>query len=1164
MNISIQQYRISIGRHNNVRLRKMGSPPPGNMFNILYDSINTLSTSAVICLYYILFTIFVINYFLDIFKEYILYTRSTTPVTYLTQAITFTTNINSIATEYRIVVSCFLYCIVHVIHEFTHAISTSSYKTVYNVLYLRLFHKKTFGEYCANVYSIWIFALNFILIALTLPNIINPGPINELSVLYHNVGGFVNLRDKSPSPQLFSTKVLNFQGHIFHEKPDIVILNETWLKSPILDSELFPNASYKVFRRDRSNFSHPVDSRNPNKYKTQGGGVVIAFRSDLDIETTECKISGNKAKAEILSVVAKSQSGRKICISTLYRVGTLGVENLLEVDRHLKSIALSNSVHRHILIGDLNLNKTSWPEGQSTCSTETGFIELFNDLGFDQLINIPTHKDGKSLDLLMCNQPEMITNIEVLPRYAICNSDHFGIKFSIKFNCKRLKPSKRRIYNFKKADFRSINSELLSVPWDHILNYCDPDIALDRFESVFFSICDRFIPKVTVKSSFQPPWFDSELDSICKKKNKLLAKYKRTNDPNVYEEIRKIRKKYKTTCTQKKRDNVVNDEDPALIKKKFWSFFKSTSNSCRIPETVNYGGRFRSESTDVANLFNKFFSDQFSSPSNYDIDINFEDDPFHDFKFDENKISGLLRNMNANKAAGPDGLQSKLLKSCARGLAKPLSILFNKCFTLGKLPDKWKLANVIPIFKKGNKGSAENYRPISLTCLPMKIFEYCIRDMLMTKCNHLLNDNQHGFRPEKSCLTQLIPFTSNLALALNNSSRIDVIYFDFAKAFDSVNHDIILKKLKNKFGINGTLLRFIKAYLQDRKQQVLVNGSISNSLSVLSGVPQGSILGPLLFVLFIDDMNSVVSQGTDIALYADDTKIWREIKSDIDQIVLQSDIDKLYEWSVINKMNFHPDKCKVVAITNKSLDYALPFYEHFYTLNGNVLNYEKSEKDLGVVINSRLSWNAQCEGLVQRANQQLGLVRRTCHFVNNTKQRRALYLSLVRSIFEHCCQVWAPQSHKSLNAFDLLQKRAVKWILKEPYARYTDEEFLRKQRSLDLLPMKYKFLLSDLTLFYKIVYNNVKIKLPNYVSRIEPQDIKRVTRSNSSIAKGIDGLKYKCKIAPKINAFSNSFFIRTLNQWNELPLNLREINNFDKFSLALKEYLWLILGLKPD
>lgn len=286
--------------------------------------------------------------------------------------------------------------------------------------------------------------------------------------------------------------------------------------------------------------------------------------------------------------------------------------------------------------------------------------------------------------------------------------------------------------------------------------------------------------------------------------------------------------------------------------------------------------------------------------------------------------------------------------------------------------------------------------------------------------------------------------------------------------------------------------------MQDRKQQVLINGSVSQPLPVHSGVPQGSILGPLLFVLFIDDISEMVSQGTDLALYADDTKIWREITCDRDQYILQHDLEKLHEWSINNKMKFHPDKCKVVAVTNKSLNYPLPFYEHNYSMNGNLLDYVQSEKDLGVIISGKLSWNAQCEAMVHKANQHLGLVRRTCYFIVDTNQRRALYLSLIRSIFEHCCQVWAPYNHKSLNAFDLVQKRAVKWILKESYKSYTDEEFLKKQWSLDLLPMKYKFILSDLTLFYKIVNNKVDIRSPNYVSRLEPQDIKQITSANVS------------------------------------------------------------------
>ena len=617
---------------------------------------------------------------------------------------------------------------------------------------------------------------------------------------------------------------------------------------------------------------------------------------------------------------------------------------------------------------------------------------MFDDFGLQQFINEPTHKYGNTLDLLLSNSTELVTDIEILPKDAVCSSDHFGMKFKIKLKSKRSKPQKRKIYNLKKADFKAINRDLSKFRWDDVFTNCDSDTSLKRFDTIFTSICDRHIPKVTIKSCFQPPWFDSELDGICKAKNKLLGRYKATNNPKFLEEVKKLRKKFKEKCTQKKMDNVMDSEDPALVKKKFWSYYKSTSNSCRVPETVNYKGRFRSKKVDVANLFNNFFSDQFSSPSLYNIDINFENDPFSNLKIEEKSVFDLLRKLNTNKAAGPDGHQAKLLKYCASGLASPLSKLYTNFFKSGSIPKLWKLGNVVPVHKKGEKSSVDNYRPISLTCLSMKVFEYCIKDLLMKKCGHLLDNSQHGFLPNKSCTTQMIPFSSNLAFALNNSSRVDVVYFDFAKAFDSVNHDIILDKLKNQFSVDGLLLQFIKSYLQGREQRVVINGISSATLPVHSGVPQGSILGPLLFVIFINDMHSVISPGTDIALYADDTKIWREILFDQDQYILQKDIDSLYQWSVVNKMNFHPGKCKVLAVTNKRLTYELPFYEYFYNLNGVILDYVDTEKDLGVIINGKLNWNTQCMALTRKANQRLGFVRRTCHFIMSSDQRRTLYL----------------------------------------------------------------------------------------------------------------------------------------------------------------------------
>ena len=206
------------------------------------------------------------------------------------------------------------------------------------------------------------------------------------------------------------------------------------------------------------------------------------------------------------------------------------------------------------------------------------------------------------------------------------------------------------------------------------------------------------------------------------------------------------------------------------------------------------------------------------------------------------------------------------------------------------------------------------YRPISLTCIIMKLFEKIIRDELMSRCADKLDDRQHGFLPGKSCCTQLLGFCDSLSISLSSNIRSDVIYFDFAKAFDSVNHDLILDKLKNQFNIDGLLLNFICNYLKDRKQSVIIEGCKSSSRDVLSGVPQGSILGPSLFILFLNDITSGLSEGTQVNMYADDTKIWREIHCENDHLILQKDINYLLDWSIRNKMVFHPGKCKALMV----------------------------------------------------------------------------------------------------------------------------------------------------------------------------------------------------------------------------------------------------------
>ncbi len=609
-----------------------------------------------------------------------------------------------------------------------------------------------------------------------------------------------------------------------------------------------------------------------------------------------------------------------------------------------------------------------------------------------------------------------------------------------------------------------------------------------------------------------------------------------------------------------------DNDDPNLITKKFWSYVKATSKNTRIPEMIHNEGVFKTKPIEQAQLFNSFFYEQFSGQSNYDIPV--EVDPYDNqtINFDCHRVFSILSKLNANKAMGPDNIHGKVLKSCARALSIPLSILFKKCYYSSSLPSDWKMAHVVPVHKKGSKSEVQNYRPISLTSLVVKVLERMVRDELMSRCNHMLDPRQHGFLPNKSCTTQLVEFCDSLSLSLNKNIRSDVIYFDFAKAFDSVNHDIILLKLKTIYNINGLLLAFISNYLSGRWQQAVINGSISDRLPVLSGVPQGSILGPSLFVLFINDMTRGVHVGTNIMLYADDTKIWREMVVEEDHNILQEDIDYLVDWAIQNKMRFHPSKCKVLSVSMFRPPYidSLPFIQYFYSLGSSLLDYTSSEKDLGILMNSTLNFNDQANSLYNKANQKLGMLKRTCHFVNDSNKRRALYLTLVRSLFEHCPMVWRPASKTTVEKLESLQKRAIKWIRKDEGVSYsTDDLYFIHCKQLNILPIKYRFDFHNLKFFHSIVYNHTCVKLPEYLTLFSGSTRLRSTH--------LDHLCFVSSVQPRGTTASdsrrglnNTFFYRTHLLWNRLPLSLRELEYPSIFKRKLVQYIWTELVSNPE
>jgi hypothetical protein len=1030
-----------------------------------------------------------------------------------------------------------------------------------------------FDAICA-FFTLWLVTLNMILIIICYPGILNPGPV--ITGLYQNVRGFVPFRGLSETVlPLSSSKLQDFQSYVYSEDPALVVLNETWLSSDHSDNEILPENFYKVFRLDRSDKTHPYDPLNPRKFRKKGGGVLIAVKSNLNIES---KKVGKRVKAEILSVELKC--GNDIfCVTTCYRVGTLHDENFLEVEKHLRSISRVKKYRKHYFFGDLNLRSVSWPEGSTINGIEQKFVNLFDELGMQQMIEVPTHEQGNTLDLCFVSNASFIKNVNILSKNDVCSSDHYGITFELTSRAKS-KVSKRKIFDFKRANWDDLNRDLNAENWDCYISSRDPNEGWHYFKNVLNSLMVKHIPTITIKDRGRPPWFDSETLNLCKKKRRLHKIYKASRTPANYARYSECRKKLKSMIEEKMETNLNDDEnDPALVSKKFWGHLKSTNKSTRIPESVYYNSRHRNNPKDQAILFNKFFADQFSEASRYNVDINWLNDEVNDIDFSLPKVRFLLKDVKPRKAAGPDRIHGMVLKNCAFGLAYPLSKLFQVSYNTGIIPREWKLANVVPVHKKGTKQDVTNYRPISLTCLIMKIFEKIVRDEIMLKCRHMLNDNQHGFLPAKSCDTQMILFNESLTFSMNNNTPVDVVYFDFSKAFDSVNHDILLMKLKHEYGLDGRLLKFLVDYLRDRQQCVAIGGQKSEYRPVASGVPQGSILGPLLFVMFINDMIDCVSDKTSIALYADDTKIWREILGWDDHLALQNDIDHLLEWARLNKMTFHPDKCKVLSVAKNRYEPVLPFQVFIYNLGGTLLDYTSSEKDLGVIVNATLTTDDQCAKIYSTMNQKLGMLKRVCYFTKNPNQKRSLYLAIVRSQLNHCCVVWRPTSESKIDRLESIQKRAVKWILNEQYHHYNDWEYTCRLRDLRLLPIEYLFVLNDLIIFHKIYNELYCIKLPPYFRPYNDNDRGRLRSTvnapeyyNSerdtldlALMRAVshDEKSLKCTLTSVAPTLKHSFFYRTHMLWNHVPLSIREEMLPSKFKALLTTHLWEVV-MKPD
>lgn len=546
-------------------------------------------------------------------------------------------------------------------------------------------------------------------------------------------------------------------------------------------------------------------------------------------------------------------------------------------------------------------------------------------------------------------------------------------------------------------------------------------------------------------------------------------------------------------------------------------------------------GRTVTDNKEMAEIMNSYFSTVFTrengqAPEATNVDLNTR---LSDVEITEKKVRDKLKKLRPSSAPGPDSIGAGLLQELEDEVAPALTVLYRRLLDSGFTPGDWKKANVSPIFKKGAKRDPANYRPVSLTSVCCKVFESILRDAIMTHLdtNNVISDNQHGFRSAKSCATNLVEFYDRITDALNKLPA-DVVFLDMAKAFDKVPTRALLNKLK-ACGVTGKVGRWIENWLTGRQMRVTINGQASTWTEVLSGVPQGSVLGPILFIIFINDLEQAAGGAGVINMFADDTKVGAMMKTDEDVAQLQSALEGIYNWSQKWGMPFNVAKCKVMHTGRRNT-------KPQYTMGGQVLITTELEKDVGVMVTPNLKPAAHCAKAARTASTVLGQISRTFSY-RDKHTFLSLYVQFVRPHMEFASQAWSPWHQKDINILEKVQERAVKMIGGLKGSSYSE-----KLKELGLQSLQERRDEADLLLAYKVINKRCNVDSSKWFKMRETGP--RATRA------GDDNLRMD-RPRTRLELRENFYTVRVTEKWNDLPYKIRAEPTVQRFKAALRRHV---------
>ena len=870
---------------------------------------------------------------------------------------------------------------------------------------------------------------------------------NKFSVVHYNVQSILNKVD------IIQSELQQF---------DVISLTETWLDNSISDDEIIFNG-FNLFRRDRVNDRH--------------GGVCVFVkrelyakrRIDLELQNTEC------IWVEIFV------DHKKLLIGTFYRSPNSSNDALIAIEN---SIGLANdtNIHDILITGDFNLDifkPNTWSKINNLCQY----------FGLEQLIKEPTHyteSSSSAIDLFLTSNSNNVFLTGVGDPFLEHNIRyHCPIFCLLKFDNSAKSTFSRHIWLYDRCDFNSFRDEIQQTDWQ-LFKHDNIDTYAENVTTCLTELAKKHVPnKTIICRPLDPPWLTTYIRKLIRKRKRLFSKFKKSKNANDFDNYKTFRnivtneiRKSKKEQIDKLTENINNNTN---CSKDWWktlkAFIKPNQTSSIPPLNVN--GDIYSDNTDKATILNDYFTEQSSlddSNANLPADLNIPDFTLNSISITANEVESVLKALQTGKASGPDAINNRILKELAKPLSFPLSDLFNASLSKGKVPALWKQANVTPIHKKNDPSEITNYRPISLLSTVGKVLEKIVHKYVFNFLmdHEVLTTLQSGFISGDSTVNQLVDIYNSFCKALDEGKEVRAIFCDISKAFDRVWIKGLLYKLQT-VGITGHLLQWFTDYLNNRKQRVVLPGDFSHWANLKAGVPQGSILGPLLFLIYINDI--VRNINSSIRLFADDTSLYIIVENPIQAAtILNSDLSQIYTWASNWLVTFNPSKTESLLFSRKLFK---PLHPTLYMNQQDIITVE-SHKHLGLTFTNDLSWHEHLNNIKTKAWHRINVMRKL-KFQLSRKSLQIIYFSFIKPLLEYADVVWDNCTQYEANELEKIQHEAARIV--SGATKLVSIDKLLKEVGWDTLSCRRKK--HKQILFYKMI-NGL---CPDYLSSLVPPTV---------------------------------------------------------------------------